>query len=48
MERPGLCSVCGGVANPAHTCRLCGAIVCPAHYNAEYGVCTNCLSKIKR
>ena len=47
MERPGLCSICGGVADPAYTCRMCGAIVCSAHYSVEHGVCIRCLSKIK-
>ncbi|MCK4714946.1 MAG: hypothetical protein KAT35_05185 [Candidatus Aenigmarchaeota archaeon] len=44
MERPGLCVICGRVANPAYSCRLCGAIVCSEHFSKERGVCTNCLS----
>ncbi len=48
MERPGLCVICGRVADPAYTCMLCGAIVCSEHFDMEKGVCNRCLSRTGR
>jgi len=42
MERPTICSVCGGMAKPAHTCQLCGATVCDADFRPEKGICSKC------
>ncbi len=47
MRIPGICVICGGVANPAHTCSMCGGIVCSEHFVKEEGVCTNCSRRIK-
>lgn len=47
MRVSGICAVCGGVAEPAHTCSMCGALVCSRHFSAGHGVCANCLKKIK-
>jgi len=42
MRHTGICSICGGIADPAHTCRLCGAIVCSKCFDAEKGICKRC------
>lgn len=47
MERPGICTHCKGLANPAYSCRMCGAIVCEQCFDHEFGVCRVCLVKVK-
>ena len=44
MERPGLCAVCGRVAEPTYTCKMCGAMVCSEHFIKDKGICARCLS----
>jgi len=48
MERPGICAVCAGAAQPAYSCRMCGALVCSSHFDAEKGLCTRCAGKLGR
>ena len=40
MKRAGICSVCGGVAEPANSCMLCGAIVCEEDFERMDGLDT--------
>ena len=45
-KRAGICSICGGLAEPAYTCMLCGAIVCSKCFLPEKGVCRKCAAKL--
>ena len=42
MERPAICSSCGGMAKPAYTCTLCGAVVCAKCYLVGRNICKKC------
>lgn len=44
MSVSGLCEICE--SNPIEDqCDLCGRLVCAEHYDADSGLCTDCLSK---
>ncbi|WP_229122244.1 hypothetical protein [Halapricum desulfuricans] len=45
MSVSGLCEICGK-PDIEHTCNRCGQLVCERHYNAEMGVCVECVSEI--
>jgi len=47
MRIPGICAICGGIAEPAYTCSMCGAIVCSKHFVKKDGMCTNCHNRIR-
>ena len=42
MMRPGICSICGKMADPVYTCRLCGAMVCSNCFIASRAICRRC------
>ncbi|MFC7194498.1 hypothetical protein ACFQL4_07235 [Halosimplex aquaticum] len=46
MSVSGLCEVC---QQPAvdHTCDRCGNLVCDRHFDAELGVCSECVAEIR-
>ncbi len=46
MRIPGICAICGGVAEPAYTCTMCGGIVCKEHFVSGEKVCTSCYQRI--
>lgn len=45
MSVSGLCEICGQ-PDVEHACDRCGQLVCERHYNAEMGVCVECVSEI--
>jgi hypothetical protein len=48
MEVSGICSSCGGVARPAHTCSLCGAIVCSKCFDSDLNMCRRCAAQTRK
>ncbi len=48
MEVPGICAMCGGVAEPAYTCNACGSIVCAKCYDSSLGICKRCVAQSTR
>ena len=46
MEHAGLCSICGKVANPGHSCSMCGIIVCSEHFDTKSNLCNYCYHKV--
>ncbi len=46
MRLKGICSICGGIADPAYSCSMCGAIVCSKCFNSKTGLCKRCAAKV--
>lgn len=45
MSVSGLCEICQ-TPDVDHSCDRCGQLVCDRHFDAELGICTECVAEV--
>jgi len=46
MSVSGLCEICQR-PEVDHTCDRCGNLVCDRHFDAQLGICTECVAEVE-